>query len=88
MHDEVGGGGTLHPEKHENRHISVENCHTVMIQVSADSKFHALQLCFYNASSKIDISTPKQQFRENACAFISFHLAQAVLGVMLQGFCT
>ena len=47
-------------------HISVENRHTVMIQVSADSKFHALQLCFYNASSKIDISTPKQQFRENA----------------------
>ena len=66
MHDEVGGGVTLHPEKHENGHISVENRHTVMIQVSADSKFHALQLCFYNASSKIDISTPKQQFRENA----------------------
>ena len=64
------GGGTLHPEKHENGHISVENRHTVMIQVSADSKFHALQLCYYNASSKIDISTPKQQFRENAWIFV------------------
>ena len=33
------GGGTLYPEKHENDHISVENCRTVTIQVSADSEF-------------------------------------------------
>ena len=64
LQDEVGGG-TLYPEKHENNHISVENRRTVTIQVSADSEFHALQLCFYNVSSKIDISTPKRQFCEN-----------------------